>query len=202
MIHPRRTGIVVGASLAVIGALILFAGPASGSGPTISSFTPSSADVGTTVAIDGSGLSGATEVAFNFNSAPIVSDTDSQITTTVPLGNDDGPLTVTTSDGTAISATDFTLIGLYVTTTSLPSVPRGSEYSVTLQAAGGRLPYRWRLESGRLPPGLTLTHQGVLSGILTRRSDKTGTYDFTVVVRDSSRRPRQMAQQPLSLTLT
>ena len=202
MIHPRRTGIVVGAALAVVSGLILFADPASGSGPSISSFSPSSADVGTTVTIDGSGLSGATEVAFNFNNAPVVSDTDSQITTTVPLGNDDGPLTVTTSDGTALSATDFTLLGLYVTTTSLPSVPRGSEYSVTLQAAGGRQPYRWRLESGRLPPGLTLTHAGVLSGILTRRNDKAGTYDFTVVVRDSTRRPRQTAQQPFSLTLT
>jgi len=200
MNHPLRTGAVVGAIL--VSAVTLVGGQASGSGPMISSFTPPAANVGTTVTIDGSGLAGATEVAFNFNSASIVSDTDSQITATVPLADDGGPITVTTPDGTATSATNFTLIGLYVTTTSLPSVPRGSEYSVTLQAAGGRLPYRWRLESGRLPRGLTLTHQGVLSGILTRKNDKPGTYDFTVVVRDSARRQHQMAQRSLSLTLT
>ena len=76
--------------------------------PTISGFTPPSGDVGATVTINGTGLSGATSVRFNGRVATIPpSHPDTQIVTTVPAGATTGPITVTTPGGTVTSATDF-----------------------------------------------------------------------------------------------
>lgn len=49
-------------------------------------------------------------------------------------------------------------------------------YSVQLTATGGSAPYKFFLLSGALPPGLTLTTGGLLSGTPTI----LGTYEFTV----------------------
>lgn len=52
---------------------------------------------------------------------------------------------------------------------TLPSATRGAAYSITLTGSGGFPPYRWELSptSPALPPGLTLTEAGVLSGVPT-----------------------------------
>jgi Putative Ig domain len=49
-------------------------------------------------------------------------------------------------------------------------------------ATGGVLPYRWSLDLGPVPPGLTLSTAGVISGTPTT----TGTFTFTVRVTDSA----------------
>jgi hypothetical protein len=170
--------------------------------PSISSFGPASASVGATVTIDGSGFSLATGVAFNFNPAPFVIVSDSEITATVPLAEDQGPITVTGPGGTATSASSFSLLGFYVTTTTLPAAQRGFPYSVQLGAAGGTPPYRWRL-TGVLPKGLTLSRTGVLSAVSINIKKATpGTYTFSVSARDSTRHGHLVATRALSLSVS
>src|SRR6266513_2780163 len=78
--------------------------------PTISSFTPSSGPVGTSVTISGTNFNGATAVLFNSVSASFTVSSATAITATVPAGVSSGPISVTTSDGTASSAASFTVI--------------------------------------------------------------------------------------------
>ncbi len=59
--------------------------------------------------ITGRNLPGATEVAFNGTPATIVSDTATQIVTTVPAGATTGRISVTTPAGTATSTKTFTV---------------------------------------------------------------------------------------------
>jgi CSLREA domain-containing protein len=72
-----------------------------------------------------------------------------------------------------------------ITTTSLPSATVGEFYATNLSATGGKEPYSWFIVSGSLPPGLSLSSEGLISGTLTT----AGTYGFTVQVTESS--PRQ-----------
>jgi hypothetical protein len=69
-----------------------------------------------------------------------------------------------------------------VTTTSLPEAYVDAAYSTSLGAADGLPPYRWRLSSGTLPAGLTLSNSGVLSGTPTA----AGTSSFSVELSDSN----------------
>jgi hypothetical protein len=64
---------------------------------------------------------------------------------------------------------------------TLPAAVRGAAYSVTLVAAGGVKPYRFFLVSSSPPPGIRLGLSGRLSG----RPTRTGTYRFSVLVYDA-----------------
>lgn len=77
--------------------------------PAIMSFSPASGAVGSAVTINGSGFSGATAVTFNGAAAPFVVESDSRIRATVPEAATSGPLSVTTSQGSATSANSFTV---------------------------------------------------------------------------------------------
>ena len=78
--------------------------------PTITSFTPTSGQAGTSVVISGSGFVGSVQVNFNDISATnVVVNSASQITATVPVGVITGPITVTTPGGTVTTTTNFTL---------------------------------------------------------------------------------------------
>lgn len=82
--------------------------------PTISSFTPSSGSVGSTVTITGTNFSAipANNIVkfFNSKTATITASTATSITTTVPTGAITGPISVTVNCMTVQSATDFTVI--------------------------------------------------------------------------------------------
>ena len=97
--------------------------------PTISSFSPTSGAVGTSVTVAGSGFTGATSVTFNGVSASFSVSSDSQITTTVPSAATTGPISVTTSAGTATSASSFTVTASRV-------APAISSFSPTSGAVG------------------------------------------------------------------
>jgi len=77
--------------------------------PVITSFTPISGPVGTLVTINGNDLSGVTDVRFNGVSVtgPANVISSNSITAIVPLGAQTGKISVTTSTGTALSATNF-----------------------------------------------------------------------------------------------
>src|SRR5206468_941458 len=56
---------------------------------------------------------------------------------------------------------------LTVSSTSLPGGAVGAPYAATLAATGGSPPYVWSVASGSLPPGLTLSSPGALTGTPT-----------------------------------
>jgi DNA/RNA endonuclease G (NUC1) len=77
--------------------------------PSISSFSPISGLVNSSVTITGTNFNSASIVSFNVTDAVFLVDSTTQITATVPAGATAGPITITTPGGTAISATDFTV---------------------------------------------------------------------------------------------
>ena len=84
-----------------------------------------------------------------------------------------------------------------VTTTSLPAATSGSAYSDTLQASGGKTPYKWSISSGYLPSGLSLQSSGSISGATTQ----TGSFSVTIEATDASS-PQQVATKALTLTVS
>lgn len=83
-----------------------------------------------------------------------------------------------------------------VTTNSLPGGTVGAPYAPqTLQASGGTPPYEWGIVNGSLPPGLTLSTAGVISGAPT----SSGIYNFTVVAIDTL---EQSGTKALSITVS
>ncbi len=94
-------------------------------------------------------------------------------------------ITVTDADGTTSSQELTIVINDAPTISSPPELDSGVErvaYSEQLVAESGTEPHTWRVVSGELPPGLTLTDGGLLSGTPT----KDGTYTFTVELTDAT----------------
>jgi hypothetical protein len=87
---------------------------------------------------------------------------------------------------------------LVITTASLAPAGFGAAYNQTLAASGGTGARTWSLApgSGPLPPGMTLSSAGVISGTATA----AGTFAFVVQVSDSGS-PTQVASKPLTLTV-
>lgn len=107
--------------------------------------------------------------------------------------------TLTATD--SLSATDsrlFTIVigvGLTVTTpATLPGGTVGVAYSVSLQASGGTSPYSWIASSGSPPAGLSVSRNGLLSGVPTA----AGSFSFTVQVTDNV---GHQATAPLTITV-
>ncbi|HEX6100946.1 MAG TPA: S8 family serine peptidase [Thermoanaerobaculia bacterium] len=93
---------------------LLYSGFIGGGGtpaPTISSFSPASGGVGTSVTILGANLTGATSVSFNNQSASFTVNSATQITASVPNCSSTGLVRVTTAGGTATSVGSFTVTG-------------------------------------------------------------------------------------------
>ncbi len=72
-------------------------------------------------------------------------------------------------------------IPLRICTESLDTSIADHEYNVELKATGGFAPYSWCLPSGNLPSGLSLSSDGILSGIPAA----PGSYEFALSVRNS-----------------
>lgn len=73
---------------------------------------------------------------------------------------------------------------LTVTTVSLPDAIKNTAYSQQFSATGGTAPYSWSITSGKLPSGLILNPDGVLSGT----PKKEGTAAFTVKAEDKKKK--------------
>lgn len=104
-------------------------------------------------------------------------------------------------DNTGATRDYFTItkgatVPLAITTSSLTNGTVGTPYSQTLAATGGQSPYSWSLVAGALPPGLTLSIGGAITGTPTT----TGASSFTVRVADGGAL-QQTADRPLSITV-
>jgi Putative Ig domain len=93
------------------------------------------------------------------------------------------------------------LIGALSGTPELMSLPKGQvgiAYSAQIQTEGGQAPLAWRLDTGELPPGLSISASGALEGKpTTARRDP---YTFTLSVSDSSQ-PAQTAKMGFSILI-
>jgi hypothetical protein len=115
-----------------------------------------------------------------------------------------GNLTFSSNSATAIPTVALSGTGvaaavtpLVLTTSSLPSGAAGTAYNATMSASGGTAPYTWSLVQGTLPPGLTLSSTGSISGT----PSAVGTSSFTVQVKDSAASP-QAATATESISIT
>ncbi len=64
--------------------------------------------------------------------------------------------------------------GVSTTFAAPPAGLVSTAYTDTLTATGGTTPYTWSVNAGSLPPGITLTSAGVLTGTPTA----AGSYTF------------------------
>ncbi|MCB0494315.1 MAG: IPT/TIG domain-containing protein [Cyclobacteriaceae bacterium] len=88
--------------------------------PTITSFSPTSGSIGSSVTITGTNFNTTpanNTVQFNGITAVVTASTATSITTVVPAGATTGKITVTVASNTATSATDFT-----ITTAPTPTI--------------------------------------------------------------------------------
>jgi hypothetical protein len=111
------------------------------------------------------------------------------------IGDPDGiGVNVFTQDGSTATLICNTFSGwrtdivgaLQISCTPLPAGTECHAYSAHLPTVDGGIgPFNWSVESGTLPPGLTLAKSGEINGTPT----KAGTFDFTAKVTDSSSPP-------------
>jgi uncharacterized repeat protein (TIGR01451 family) len=79
--------------------------------PRITDFSPTNGPPGATVVITGNNFDGATAVQFSGTNANFSVTGPSQIVASVPTGATNGPISVTTPVGTAVSAVQFLVTG-------------------------------------------------------------------------------------------
>ena len=83
----------------------------------------------------------------------------------------------------------LTTVGMIVTTPTLPAAQVSRPYSARLTTAGGKGADRWAVTAGALPPGLTLSAGGVLSGTISAATASGGdlvrSWPFTVTATDA-----------------
>ncbi|MGA9921428.1 MAG: putative Ig domain-containing protein [Candidatus Dormiibacterota bacterium] len=86
------------------------------------------------------------------------------------------------------ASTALAVGALSITTPSSPTSPPnatvGKSYSFALRASGGDGTYAWAMASGQLPPGLSLSSTGVISGTPSATSENGG---FTAQVSSSGK---------------
>jgi hypothetical protein len=114
---------------------------------------------------------------------PGLSLSSSGVLSGTPTATGSFAFTVTAMDSLGVSASQsYTLAILTITPTSLPAWTVGAGgFAQTFTAAGGSGSYTFS-SIGTLPPGLTLSSGGVLSGTPVH----AGTYTFTVFATDST----------------
>ncbi len=111
-------------------------------------------------------------------------------------------VTFTASNGIgspSIQQFTLTVLGLRVTSSSLPAATPGVPYSAQLTATGGTAPYKWKLALEGLPAGLKLSKSGLISG--TVKPHGTATV-LGVIVTDASKTDPQEARATVTLPVT
>jgi hypothetical protein len=123
--------------------------------------------------------SGALPTGLSLSSGGVISGTS-----TAATGNYNVTVRLTDLSGCQVTrAYTLTLAcpTLSIAPTTLSSGSQGTAYSQTMTASGGASPYTWTVPVGSLPPGLTLSSAGLLSGTPTM----PGNFSFTLRATDS-----------------
>jgi large repetitive protein len=84
-----------------------------------------------------------------------------------------------------------------LTNSPLPNGDIGDSYTQTLAGINGIPPYTWSMISGNLPPGLTFSSGGVISGTPTT----SGGYSFTIQLADSDSPTPETATKVFAITI-
>ena len=144
--------------------LLLLAGRGLAAAPTITSFSPTSGPVGSSVVITGTNFTSLESLTFGGNIAASGSYTATQITATVPSGAQTGVITVMTQGGSASTATAFTVTSGNepgITSASTDSGLLGQTFSYQITASKSPMSYA----ASGLPAGLSVNQStGVISG--------------------------------------
>jgi hypothetical protein len=147
--------------------------------PTLSGVTPSSAEPGVALSLSGTNLLYATA---SFGTGDVAGTLSAPGLTSLTLGvpaltTGSQPITVTNADGSATIA--FSLAGPTIPSTSLPAGEVDAAYSHAITVTGGADPLSWSIVAGSLPPGLTLSSSGMITGTPTIASARTVTVKVT-----------------------
>jgi hypothetical protein len=171
--------------------------------PVVSSIAPTSATAGGpgfALTVSGSNFSTGSVVLWSGMSISTTRVSATQLQGTIPGGliaaagtaqvavytpgrsGGTSNLVAFTINAASTTTTTTTETPLAITTVSLPVGTAGTVYSQALAASGGTAPYTWSTTSGAVPPGLTLSSAGAVSGTPTT----AGAYAFTAQVADSA----------------
>jgi hypothetical protein len=88
--------------------------------------------------------------------------------------------------------------GRLVWPSTFPTGKVGTTYGAHLQSSGGKAPFDWKVDSGKLAPGLALSAS---TGAITGKPTAKGTFACRVVVTDGES-PPQSATISVSITIT
>jgi PQQ-like domain/IPT/TIG domain len=172
------------AAVLCVGLIAVGQTPAVATGPVVSSFSPTSGIIGTTVTLTGSGFTGATKVVFNTAKSRFTVKSASKITAIVPTSASTGPIKVTTPGGTAASAKKFT-----VKPSIVLSAPSGPPTTTVKVSGAGFSPreavdiYFDTTDEALTSASATGTFSGIVVGVPA--SAVPGTHHVTAVGRHS-----------------
>jgi hypothetical protein len=137
---PRLRGARLGCAGLALGLLLGCGGTQSTTAaPTVTSFSPASGLVGSTITVTGTGFSNGMNsvylgsVAIDSSTGNIASDTS--LTFTVPSAAVTGPITLNGTGGTAVSATDF-IVQPAITTVAPRTGSASAGTAVTITGSG------------------------------------------------------------------
>ena len=159
---------------------------------TPSTLAPATVGVSYTATLGASGGTSPYTYTYTGSLPPGVTlSTDGTLSGT-PTGGGSFNFTITATDASAnagpyTGTQSYTLVvnqpTIVVTPSTLAPATVGVSYSATLGASGGTAPYsNYVVSAGSLPPGVTLSTDGTLSGTPTGG----GSFNFTVTVTDAS----------------
>mgnify|MGYP003342865460 CR=1 FL=1 len=156
--------------------------------PTVnrSSFNPKAA-VGAAYSSQLTGLGGNPSPSYSWSLAPGNNDGISISTTGLlsgtPVSSGVVPLNVQISDGVAFGSVVLQLNVIGIDTTTLPNGSVGTAYSQQLVVSGAVGSVTWAIAGiNGLPPGLSLSSNGIISGTPTTN----GSYPFAISATDST----------------
>jgi len=147
--------------------------------PTVTSFTPAAGPAGTSVTLTGTGLTGATTVAFHGAAATFTVVSATQITATVPSGATTGPIAVTTPAGTGTSASSFTIVVRPKVTLKLSGLTSGTmKLGKRVTATGKVTPTRLAGNKLKLTVQKKRTSKWVTVKSMARTISASGAYSW------------------------
>jgi type IV pilus biogenesis protein CpaD/CtpE len=144
--------------------------------PTISSFSPSSGTANSTITLQGTNLTGTTQVAVGGVGASFTVNRDGSLTITVPSGTQGGVIVVTTPGGSATSSTAFTVVQPAPTITGFSPLSGNPNSSITLQ--GTNLTGATRVTVGGVAASFTVVGSGAIT-IVVPSGAQTGVITVT-----------------------